>query len=386
MIRNISVGIDIGTTTTRVVVGEFLKGETNPSIIGIGESPTEGLRHGYVISTTDAIRSLKKALTLAEKSSGIKIKRAFLSIGGVTLKGETSTGTTIVSKADNEVTHLDIEKALEDCEDNLNLGNKKVVQVFPIAYKLDGKEIVGRIEGNIGNKLEIKALFATCSNQHFEDLVSVVTGAGVEVIDIVVGIIATSNIALNKKQKIVGSLLVDLGSETTNIAIFENEALVALHTFSIGGTDITNDIALGLKITLEEAENIKMGKIPENISKKKVDEIVEARLSDVFELIENHLKKIKRNELLPGGVIWTGGGANTESIIELSKMILKLPSRIGTTEMFGTIKTKLKESSWFPAIGLLLVGKEKVYEEGSLALFFNDFKNTIKSALKQFMP
>jgi len=386
MIRNISVGIDIGSTNTRVIVGEFLKGETSPSVIGVGESLTEGLRHGYVVSINDATKSLKKALAQAEKSSGIKIKRAFLSIGGTTLKGEISSGSTIVSKADNEVTNLDVEKAIEDSENNLNLGNKKIIQVFPLSYRLDGKEIAGRIEGNIGNKLEVKALFATCSNHHFEDIVSVVTNAGVEVIDAIVGIVAASNIALTKKQKIVGSILVNVGSETTSIAIFENENLVSLHTFSIGGADITNDIALGLKITLEEAEDIKLGNLPPNISKKKVDEIVGARLSDVFELIENHLKKIKRNELLPGGVIWVGGGANTEAIVELSKIILKLPTRIGTTEMFGATKTKLKESTWFTSLGLLLSGKEKVYEEGSFGLFFNDLKNTIKSSIKQFMP
>lgn len=123
MIRNISVGIDVGSATTRVVVGEFLKGEKNPKIVGVGEAPSKGLRHGYVTNITDAAVSLQNAISIAEKNSGIKIKRAFISIGGATLRGDISVGVGIVSKADGEVTVLDINKALEDSEENLNLNN-----------------------------------------------------------------------------------------------------------------------------------------------------------------------------------------------------------------------------------------------------------------------
>ena len=167
MIKNISIGIDLGSTTTRVLVGEFLKGEKNPRIIGAGESETKGIRHGYVTNIGEAVSSLKKALSSAEKISGIKIRRAFIGIGGVTLRGDLVNGVEIVSKADGEVTNLDINKALQDCEDNLNLNNKKIIKVFPVSFKLDGKEILGRPEGMRGTKLEVKALFVTCSNSHF---------------------------------------------------------------------------------------------------------------------------------------------------------------------------------------------------------------------------
>lgn len=344
------------------------------------------MRRGYVVSIKDATISLKKALALAEESSGIKIKKAFLGIGGYTTRGENSIGSSIVSKADSEVTDLDIEKALEDSIKNLNLANKKVLDSFPIAYKLDGKEILGRVEGNIGNKLEIRANIITCSNQHFEDLIATVTNAGVLVADVIPMHLSSSEIALSKRQKVVGCMLVDIGAETTKIAVFENEVLISLYTFSIGANDITNDIALGLKTTLEEAENIKLGNIGENISKKKVDEIINARLEDIFELIENHLKKIKRNELLPGGIIFSGGGANTPNLVELSKNILKLPTSIGKTEMFGNAKTKLKDNTYFSALGLLFKGQEKVYDEGSIGSFFNDLKNTLKTQIKQFLP
>lgn len=387
MIRNISIGIDVGSTTTRVVVGEFLKGEKNPKILGIGEAPTLGMRHGYVTHDSLVSESVKKAVSLAEQTSGIKIKKAFLAISSVTLRGDTSSGSTIVSKADGEVTTLDVNKAIEDSENNLSLGNRKIIQIFPISFKLDGKEILGRPEGMRGTKLEVKTLFATCGSQHLEDLISAVAEAGVEPIDVLASPIAGSMIALTDRQKIVGSILVNIGSETVSIAVFENGLPVALHTFSIGSSDITNDIALGMKISLEEAERMKLGDVGEKTSKKKLDEIIEARLGDIFELIQNHLRKIKRNELLPAGVSFIGGGALIPSLIELSKSELSLPSRVGTNEMFGNVKTKLKDPSWFVALGLIMSKKDGIgYQDSSGGNLLKDFKNTIKSITRQLLP
>ncbi len=377
----------MGSTTTRVVVGEFLKGEKNPRIIGIGESETKGIRHGYVVNIPLAVVSLKNAVSLAEKNSGIKIRRALISIGGVTLRGDMTSGIGIISKADGEVTNLDINKALQDCEDNLNLNNKKVIRVFPISFKLDGKEILGRPEGMKGTKLEIKALFINCSTSHFEDLLEVISLAGIEPIDVVASPLAGSRVALSPKQIIVGGALVNIGSETVSLSVFENGTLVSLHTFSIGGTDITNDIALGMKVSLENAERLKLGNIVEDFSKKKLDEIIEARLFDIFELIENHLKKIKRNELLPAGVVFIGGGANIPLLEEFSKTALKLPSKVGVTEIFGNIKTKLRDPAWFTVLGLLMSDDENNFHpEGLFQNFWNKLKRILKSNIKQLMP
>lgn len=387
MMRNISVGIDVGTSTTRVVVGEFLQGEKNPKVIGAGEAPTSGMRHGYVTDFDEAVRGIREAVAIAEKTSEIKIKRAFISLSGVTLRGEMSSGIAIISKADGEVTNLDVNKALQDCEENINLNNKKVVQITPISYRLDGKEVLGRLEGMRGNKLEIKALFVTYSMLHLEDLLGVIAEAGVETIDVFPAPVMASNIALTEKQKIVGSALVDIGAETVSLAVFENGILIYIHTFSIGGADVTNDIALGLKIPLGNAESFKLGNISADYSKKKLDEIIEARFSDIFELIENHLKKIKRSELLPAGIIFVGGGANTLGLEEFSKDALRLPSAVGETNIFGNAKTKLRDPAWFTALGLINASKSgENYSKGPLSGIFKDIKNSIKSGLKQLMP
>ncbi len=372
---------------TRVVVGEFIKGEKNPRIIGVGESPSLGLRHGYIINQESALQSLKKALNMAEKSAEMKIKRAFISVGGVSLKSETSAGSAVVSKANGEVTTLDVNKALQDCEDNLNLNNRKIIQVYPTSFKLDGKEVMGRLEGMHGTKLEAKALFVTYSIQHLEDLLSVVSRAGVETVDVLATPITLGNLILSEKQKIVGVALVDIGGETTSLSIFENGSLISLHTFSIGSSDITNDIALGFKIPLDRAEGLKIGDMDEEFSKKKLDEVIEARLCDIFESIENNLKKIKRSELLPAGIVFVGGGSNVARLAELSKATLRLPATVGSTEIFGNTKTKLRDRSWLAATSLLVSGRDNnEYNDNSLSNLFKDLKNTIKSGIKQLMP
>jgi cell division protein FtsA len=223
--------------------------------------------------------------------------------------------------------------------------------------------------------------------QHLEDLISVLATANVETIDVIGGPIATSKIALSEKQKIVGVGLVNIGGETVSLSVFENGIPVSVQTFSIGSSNITNDIAIGFKIPLETAEQFKKGNVDESVSKKKLDEIIEARMTDIFESIENHLKKIKRSELLPAGIVFVGGGANIPRLAELSKSILKLPSTLGVTDIFGNSKTKLRDPSWFTALGLVMSSRdENGYTEGSFSNLIKDLKNTIKSSLKQLMP
>lgn len=371
----------------RVVVGEFEKGEKEPKIIGAGEAPALGMRRGYVIDEDTAVESVRKAVAEAERSSEIRIRRAYLAVNNITLHGDIALGSTIISKADSEVTNLDIRNAFENAEDNLNLTNKRVLQVSPITYKLDGKEVFGRPEGMHGNKLEVKALFATTSTQHFENQLAVLAKAGIETIGVVPSIVSGSHLSLSKKQKMAGCLLVDIGAETVSIAVFENEALIYLHTLPLGSNDITNDIALGLKITLEEAEQVKLGKLNDKFPKKKIDEIIDARLSDIFELIENHLKKIKRNELLPAGIIFIGKGSHIVGLTDAAKTFLKLPAQLGDTEMFGSSKTKLRDISWYSTLGLLYTQKsEHSIASNSLESAWQSFKNLIKTNIKQLLP
>lgn len=388
--NNYTCGIDIGTHTTRVVVLGKDKEGLAPTVLATGSSQTSGMRLGYITNTDNVAKSLKEAISQAEKTLGSRIRRAFVSIGGINLGSVVSTGSVVVSRADQEITQLDITKALADSEENLDILNKKIIHIIPIAYKLDGKEIHGRPEGMKGIKLEVKTLFITCLKQNIEDLITACALADIEVEDIIASPIASSTILLNTKQKAAGCALVDIGAETVAVALFENNILISMQVLPIGSMDITKDVALGFKIALEEAESIKLGSvIGGDYPKKKVDEIIEARLSDIFELIENHLKRQKRNELLPAGIIFTGGGSHINKIEELARASLRLPARVGPSDGSINAKYKIRDASWYTAFGLALYsldGSGNSAISHSIGDNMKQVKGFFKSILSQLLP
>lgn len=363
MARHISVGIDIGTYQIKIVVVENLRenGQMIQKIIGTGFAESKGLRHGYIINSGDTTRSLGIALAEAEKSSGIKIKKAFLSIGGIGVGSVVSHGSIIIPRADSEISDLDIKNVLSVAESEIpaNISvNKKIIHTIPISYKIDGRIVLGRPTGMKGIKLEVKTLFITCLEHHLNDLIDTVENLGIEVTNIMASPLAGSLSILNKTQKIAGCVLTNIGSETVSLVVFENNIPLSLEVFPIGGTDITNDIALGLKIPIEEAENLKISSLKDSdYPKKKLEEIILARLSDIFDLIESHLKKIGRSGLLPAGIILTGGTSGVETIEDLAKATLKLPSKIGSMSFLTSMKNcQIKDSSWSVAYGLAMWG------------------------------
>lgn len=390
MSARITTGIDVGTYEVRVVVAQQGAENSLPTILGTGRAESKGLRHGYIINTADVIKSVSLAIKQAEKSSGVKIKKAYVSIGGVGLSGINSQGSTIVSRADQEITEVDMDQAISAAEESIPaslMQNRKNIYSIPTAWKIDGKPVLGRALGMKGVKLESKALFISCIEPHLDDLIEAVEEAGVEVIDMVASPIAASFVTLSKSQKIAGCVLANIGAETVSIVVFENNIPISLEVFSIGGSDITNDIALGLKISLEEAESIKLGGITAtSYSRKKLEEIISARLGDIFELIEVHLKKNGKSGLLPAGIIVTGGSSSIGLIEDLARSYLHLPARIASL-CIGNDKFQIKDSSWSVAYGLCIIGNLPEEEEG-LGLkkhSQNIFKKVFKT-LKQFLP
>ena len=359
MSRKTAVGIDVGTHQIKVVVVELLKekNKTFPRVIGRGLSESKGLRHGYIVNKRDVARSLEKAIKQAERSAQIKIKKANLSIGGVSLESIKSEGTTIITKGDYEITNLDIEKAMSLSKKNIALLNRKIIHKIPLQYKVDEQKVLGQPIGLKGKKLEVETLFITYLKQHLNDLIFAIESLQIEIEDILASPIASSIVTLKKSQKIAGCVLANLGSETVSIIVYENNIPISLKVFPIGSINITNDIALGLKIPLEEAEKIKTGVISNpSYSKKKLDEIILARLADIFDLIDNHLKKINRSGLLPAGIILTGGGSGVTKIEDLAKASLNLPSKIAKINFIKNSNNRIKDSTWSVAYGLCIFG------------------------------
>lgn len=398
MAKNIAVGIDIGTYQIKVVVVENVRedGQESFKIIGTGFAESKGLRHGYIINSLDTIKSLNIAVSEAEKASGIKIKNAFLSIGGIGVGSVISHGSIVIPRADSEITEIDIKNVLSVAESEIptNISiNKKIIHTIPISYKIDGRVVLGQPLGMKGIKFEVRALFVTCLEHHLIDLINTVEELGIDVINIMASPLAGSMVVLNKSQKIAGCVLANIGSETVSIVVFENNMPISLEVFPIGGTDITNDIALGLKITLEEAEDLKTkSENTFDYPKKRLDEIVLARLSDIFDLIEAHLKKIGRSGLLPAGIILTGGSSGVSTIEDLAKATLKLPSKIGVVNFNSDLKNcQVKDSSWSVSYGLCIWGLSNAEDIpfGAANEATVSSKGTFKKLMswfKQFLP
>ena len=396
----ITIGIDIGTHYIKVIVSEKEHGQSRPKIIGYGFSKSKGIRHGYVIHPTDAVTSIRKAIRNAEKESGIQISEAFISIGGIGLGSFVSTGNVIVSRADSEITDIDVDKAMNESQEDIpssHSANRRVLHAIPVGYKIDGKDTLGKPQGLKGSRLEVKTLFITCLEHHLNELFQVIEDAGVEIIDVMASPLASSFVTLTKSQKIAGCVLANIGSETVSIMVFENGIPISLEVFPIGSNDITNDLALGLQVSLEEAEEIKI--FEENRSshpKKKLEDIISARLSDIFELIEAHLKKNNKSGLLPAGVIITGGGAGISMIDDIAKAYLKLPSRAGgllcdPADLKCLPNTvDMENSSWSVAFGLCIFGltsdKEGYVSSGSIKRMFKQMKNKLVKFFTQFLP
>lgn len=381
----ITVGIDLGTATTRCVVFSWAPGASNPETLSTVSIPTKGVRHGYIVNMNEAANCIRRAADQAEKESGVQIKKAVFSIGGTSLSAESGSGSAIISKSDGEVTAFDIKTAMQNAEVTLELKNRRIIHSSQTSWRLDGKEYPNSPSGMHGVKLEVKTLFVTCLSQHLDDLLSAAGEAGIEVADVIPSPVAASSLALTDRQKTVGVMLVNIGAETVSIAVFENNALIGLTVFPIGSTDITNDIALGFRISLEEAENIKTGVVTTiTYPKRKVDDIIEARLSDIFELVDGYLKKIKRSGLLPAGVVITGGGSGHALVENLAKDMLRLPSRASHDDILSQMKGPIRDSSWFVTFGLGFMGKETASEgrsrgSGSGSGIFKEF-------LRQFLP
>ncbi len=400
MSRQIVVGIDIGSSETRVLIAEGTveNGHFTPKVIGTGSVESRGVERGFISNVSEAADGLKLAIAKAEKTSGVKVKRAYVSFGGIGLGSVTATGQVIITRADLEITERDLQAGLEAAEaavPKVSVVNKTIINTIPIEYKIDGQVSWGSPLGLRAHKLDVKALFLTGLEHHIEDLIKTAELAGVEVIDIVAAPVAGSFVTVSKKQRRVGCLLADVGAETLSVITFENNNPVSLEVFPVGGADVTNDVALGLKVSLDEAETIKLGGLSRSpYSKKKLDEIISARLWDCFESIETHLKKLGRDKLLPAGVILSGGSSRLNGIKTLAEDALSLPAQIAEIHFGNAEKGRIKDNAWMICCGLVLLG----FNSGGSGPLSSRGKNSISVAdggqimkrvsrwLSQFLP
>lgn len=399
MAKNIVAGIDAGSHSIKIAVLEDMGAQSLPRILSLTKTQSAGIKQGYIIDLDMAIEALYKAVRATEKNIGMRLKRAFIGSGGVALAAHTIEHTISVARGDYEITDLDISRAMEEAEEKLpDTANREVLNAINLSFKLDGKKVLGDPKGWKGNKLDVTTLFLTNIGQHIHDLKLASEKAGIAVDHIVPFPLAQSLVSISRMQKESGCMLVDIGSETVSLAVFDDGVLISTAVLPIGSLKITEDIAIRFKIDLDEAEHIKTGVEIQGMSeKKKLQDVVEARLSDIFELIENHLKKLGRSGLLPAGVIFTGGGSNIDGIVDLAKDSLDLPARLSlplTPKSFNIQeedsygqKLLVRDPSFANAYGLAVYGLNPEYSEESLGVKLGRrTKGSLVRMVRQFLP
>ncbi len=360
MKRRIATGVDIGTYQVKIVVVEELSdkhGGRQLRVLGTGLAESKGLRHGYIVNKEEVSASILRAKKEAESVARVPLRAAFLAVGGISLDEARATGSTIISRADQEITVLDIEKAGKAAREAAAPGflNRHVLHSIPLEYRVDNTKVLGDPVGMKGVRLEVDYLFVTCLAQHEDALSEAVEDADIEVIDQMASPLAGSYVLLEGDQKMKGCVLANIGAETISIVVYDEGIPVSIKVFPMGSSHITDDIALGLRISLEEAERVKIGRLSGQMyPRKKVDSLIESRLMEMFALIDKHLKSLGRRGPLPAGIIISGGGSGVGSISEIARGSLKLPSRLA--ELRLSADTKIRDATWAVAYGLALWG------------------------------
>lgn len=360
MKRRIAAGIDIGTYQVKIVVVEELfdkKIGRQLRILGTGLAESKGLRHGYIVNKEEVSASILKAKKEAESVARVPLRAGFLAVGGISLDESRATGSCVISRADQEITALDIEKAGKAAREAAAPGflNRHVLHSIPLEYRIDGAKVLGDPFGMKGVRLEVDYLFVTCLAQHEDALSQAVEDADIEVIDRMASPLAGSYVLLEGDQKMKGCVLANIGAETISIVVYDEGIPVSVKVFPMGSSHITDDIALGLRISLEEAERVKIGRLSGAMyPRKKVDSLIESRLVDMFALIDKHLKSLNRRGPLPAGIIISGGGAGVGSISDIARGSLKLPARLAEFRL--SADTKIRDATWAVAYGLAIWG------------------------------
>jgi cell division protein FtsA len=365
------IGLDIGTSTVRCVIGMLEEGG-KLSVIGQGSSPNIGMRKGAIVHIDDVIEAVVQAVTEAERLSGIQVHRATVNINGSHVTGMNSRGVIAISTANREITVED-RLRVEEAATIVKLPpNREIIQVFAKNYRLDGQDNIKDPVGMRGVRLEVDTHIVTAATPNMRSLDIVLEKAHVQAGHHTVSSLAAAEAVLNRQQKEAGTILLDIGAGTTNLAVIEDGEVQHVAVIPIGGIHVTNDLAIGLKTDLDVAEAVKLqfatlGKTKKNVAKVSVDGkdysfdneevqmITEARIEDLLEYVDKELKKIQRSRKLPGGVVITGGTAKLPGLADFTKEKLQLAARLGHLQNIVGLVEGVEDSSYHTAVGLMIL-------------------------------
>ncbi len=377
MPERIIVGVDVGTTKICAIVGEQDRnGKLN--ILGAGLCPSRGLRRGMVINMSETIESISTALDRAERLSGRKITSAYVGVAGSHIESLNSKGFVAIPPSVGEIVPNDITRAIEAARAIEVPSSREVIHVIPRGYIVDGQEGVKNPIGMSGYRLEVECHIVTGAVAPIQNLIKCIQRSQVSIDDLVLEPLASSEAVLLPTEKELGVILLDIGGGTTDVAIFVNGAIWHTVVLPLGGNLITNDIAYGLRIPFPAAEELKVthghadpSQIPagqmidlepfvpecmEVAEQRALAEIIEARVEEIFEKVQEEVKKSGYDGLLPSGVVLTGGTAELPGIVEKARAMFNLPVRIGTPQGVHGVIDAINKPAFSTGVGLLLWG------------------------------
>lgn len=377
--ETIICGLDIGSNAIRVVVGQPAAEDT-VTILAAVESTAEGVSKGMVSAIEDAVSSVSQALEKAERLSGVDIRSAYVGISGNHIISQDSHGVVAVGKANGEIQEDDVERVIEAAQAVATPPNYEIIHVIPRTFTVDGQTGIKDPVGMSGVRLEVDAQIIQGLSSQIRNVTKCVYRTGMDINDLVLGILATSEAVLDKRQKDLGVALVNIGSHTTSLAIFEEGDILHTAILPVGSSHVTSDIAIGLRTAIDVAENVKMdvgtvsvqsvarrdeidleqygAESSEMVSIKTIAEISEARYEEIFTLVDKELQSIDRSGMLPAGIVLTGGGAKMEGVVELARRQFKLPAVLAKPQLQISAIEKVKDQSFTTALGLMLWGIE----------------------------
>lgn len=405
--------IDIGSSSIKSLIAEDPGDHEQVRVIGIGTAPSLGLRKGSVVNVEEVANSISQSVEQCEKMAGVDVSRAVISIDGSEIFTQNSKGVVAIGKADGEVTEDDIERVIQAAKTISIPPNREIIHISPRSYRLDDQDKIKDPLGMNGVRLEVDALIIESSVPHIKNLTKSVYQAGIEIDEIVLEPLAAAKAILSKQQKELGTALINFGGSTTSLAVFEESELIHAAVIPVGSNHITNDVAIGLRTSIEVAEKVKLeygraisreinkkdeidlSKIDSNeegvVSHHHVAEIIEARMEEIFSMINKELKSIGKAGLLPGGAVLTGGGAKLPQLVELAKETLRLPAQVGYPTRLGGVLNRVDDPSFATAIGLLIWMKD--YGSSSEKGLINDISKSagntvgkVKKWLEKFLP
>ncbi len=370
------IGLDIGTSKVRCVIASLTTGDVAPAIVGVGVSQNLGVRKGAIVNIQETTQAVDIAIDEAERMSGYQVSDVTVNVNGAHIKGMNSKGVIAVEAANREITSEDILRVEEAATVVQLPPNREIIQVFAKNYLLDGQENIKDPLGMSGVRLEVEAHVVTAASPSLRNIDSVLDATGTGINSRLLSGLAATEAVISRQQRESGVAVIDFGASTTNLTVLEEGDVQYVAVIPMGSNSITNDLAIGLRTELEVAEKVKISssvdgpgtgrskrskKVKFTVNRRDfvftqadIENIMQARLDEVFEHIDKELARVNRSGQLPGGVIIAGGGAKLNGLEAYAKDCLKLPVRIAKPTGFSGLSDKVDGSEFSTVVGLML--------------------------------